>query len=78
MMDEDRGNAGRAAVPRGPISIRCTLRTREGIRGPLTRQRIPAGPIDPLNPREEDGDPTERFPTMHWALPRPVMQGTAS
>jgi|GEM_PF-1978694 len=42
--DDDRGNAGRAVLRHGPILTRCAASTREGGRGRLQRQRIPAVP----------------------------------
>ncbi len=61
-----------------PISIRCGLRTREGSRGPLARRMHPAHPANLSGPRGEDGDRRDPFPTLGWALPRPVPQSTAS
>ena len=72
-----RNNTGRAVLRHGPISIRCVSRTREGRRGRPQRQRIPAGPVRSAPPSRSrwgrhGGRPYRR------ALPRPVMQGTAS
>jgi len=53
--DNDRGNAGRAVLRHGPISIRRASCTREGGRGRLQRQRIPAGPTG-LLPAARVGD----------------------
>ena len=76
--DHDEGDAGRAVLRHGPISIRSGWRNHEGGRDRPTPQRIPAGPMDRSNPSRGRWGPVGPDPYQRGELPHPVMQGTAS